>query len=57
MKYVWQDVKGRIADVALYMSAWIEMSSKVENIFEFFVALYMSAWIEIRMARRKRSYS
>ncbi len=34
-------------DVALYMSAWIEIYRPLESVIERNVALYMSAWIEI----------
>ena len=35
------------ANVALYMSAWIEMISACKFPISVCVALYMSAWIEI----------
>ncbi len=34
-------------NVALYMSAWIEISITIISSAAFSVALYMSAWIEI----------
>ncbi|XOQ13460.1 MAG: hypothetical protein ACFWTY_05440 [Shouchella clausii] len=41
------DLSEEARDVALYMSAWIEIETNAGSIKFIKVALYMSAWIEI----------
>ena len=45
------------SEVALYMSAWIEIRLKHDMLLECRVALYMSAWIEIAPSVGCRMFS
>ena len=42
--------KGRQYSVALYMGAWIETESQINELVDKVVALYMGAWIETLIA-------
>ena len=46
----------KVFSVALYTSAWIEITTLLSSPLSLLVALYTSAWIEIKVIRDVGNY-
>ena len=53
LKYVYREREERQVHVALYTSAWIEITAWDMRRLVYHVALYTSAWIEIATSQKR----